>query len=115
MRNETVASGDASEFGEELGPIRILHVAGVDVAEDSEVPETGASKGRDADLIAAFAGDEIFDGAAHHIPFFGWDDGLVFEHWAVERDVADDAVGVDVCRLFGVEVNSYTEGTWTSL
>ena len=96
MRNETVTIRDASEFGEESRPIRFLHVPRVHIAEDSEVPDAGASKGRDADFLAAFAEDELLDGAADPVPFPGWDEGFVLQHGVGELDVADDAVGVGV-------------------
>ena len=77
MRDVTVASRDSPEFGEESRPIRVLHIPRVHVAEDAEVPDAGASKGRNADFLAAFAEDELLDGAADPIPFPGWDKGFV--------------------------------------
>ena len=115
MRDVAVASRDASELREELRPVRVLYVSCVYIAEKLEVPDVGTSKEGDRDLLSAVTQDEPFDNAGHLVPLLVCDELLPFPHGVGKLDVADDAVGVDVCRFFGVEVNSYTEGTGASL
>ena len=106
MRDVAVASRDASEFGEELRPVRVLYVSCTYIAEKLEVPDVGTSEERNRDLFSAVVQYKLLNHVGHLFPLLVCDELLPFPHGVGELDVADDAASVGLRRLFGIEVDS---------